>query len=67
MKTDPIAPMRFLPMYRLGLHYCGGCHGPMSHMYALDSGHLDCIADALASFSDACFSYAKSLSAIGAR
>ncbi len=40
--SDPIAAMRFLPLYRLGLHYCGVCRGPMNYKYLVDSGHLAC-------------------------
>lgn len=45
---DPIAPMRFLPLYRLGLSRCTYCCGPMSHCDMLESGHGDCFTAAWA-------------------
>ena len=51
--SDPIAPTRFLPLYRLGLHYCGICSGPMACRYMIDSGHFDCAVKSLKVVCDA--------------
>jgi hypothetical protein len=44
---DVLAPMRFLPLYNLGLDYCSHCGGPMNHPWMLESGHYDCFTIAV--------------------
>ena len=69
--SDPIAAMRFLPLYNLSLHYCGVCRGPMNYASALDADHLDCItksykavADAIGGVAEAFGDVAKSTKAL---
>lgn len=61
---DPIAAMRFLPLYRLGLHYCAVCRGPMNYEYVIDSGHYACASVSLKALCDAAGAAAEAIGAL---